>query len=94
MSKFALGEIVSTSGIDARSKDDPAFYQFVCESIMRYAQCDWGDSDEEDKKTNDDAVRYGERILAAYIYPKTQERIWIVTEWDRSVTTVLFPDEY
>ena len=94
MSKFALGEIVSTVRIDNRSKDDHEFYQFVCESLMKYAQCDWGDTSDEDTVCNNEAVLAGERILASYIYPKTKEKIWIITEWDRSVTTVLFPDEY
>jgi hypothetical protein len=48
------------------------------------------------QKQNDDAVKSGEdRILAAYIHPSHPEwKIWIITEWDRSVTTILFPSEY
>lgn len=42
--------------------------------------------------SNNEAVKNGERILAAYMYGDT--KIWIITEWDRSATTILFPEEY
>ena len=93
--KFDLGRVVVTRGIDERMKDDSDFYVFVlCTLYGRYAKCDWGDTCEEDKITDDTALQNGERILAIYIYPKTKEKIWIITEWDRSVTTILFPEEY
>ena len=47
----------------------------------------------KDKKTNDIAVKEGERILARY-EAKDKTVIWIITEWDRSYTTILFPEEY
>lgn len=53
-----------------------------------------GDTCDEDKQVNEDSLRDGERLLAVYIYPETGEKIWIITEWDRSVTTILFPEEY
>ncbi|MDE6020535.1 MAG: hypothetical protein K2H01_06040 [Ruminococcus sp.] len=50
--------------------------------------------DDEDKALNDAAVKNGdERIFAAYI-DSTGRKIWIITEWDRSATTILFPSEY
>lgn len=92
--EFELGELFMTCGIDARTEEDSEFMIFIGECIMRYSQCDWGDTCDEDKKSNDNALKFGERILAVYTYPKTGEKIWIITEWDRSNTTVLFPDEY
>lgn len=106
--KFELGNLHITCGIEMRIEGDNiisstptifpfhsyGFKRFVFQSLERFRQCDWGDTCDEDKKANDRAVKVGERILAVYTYPKTGEKIWIITEWDRSYTTVLFPDEY
>lgn len=120
MAKFELGRVVETIGINQKEMADGYFKAFIGLSLLRYAQCDWGDICEEDAESNDYAVEHGERILAAYIFDfedvlngleaissdsywkpkKTEEKnsdevkIWIITEWDRSVTTILFPDEY
>lgn len=75
--------------------EDRGFSAFVDQSMARYVQCDWGDTCEEDWQSNDDAVKEGDRILAEYREPNHPDwRIWIITEWDRSATTILFPDEY
>ena len=65
------------------------------------AQGDWGYCDTDDKAVNDDAVRLGNRIISSYaIDPKKpckgygNNTIWIITESDRSTTTILLPDEY
>lgn len=92
--KFELGQTVVTAAIDKRMKLDWGFAAFVQMSLERYVQGDWGDTCEEDKQTNEDALRDGERLLAVYIYPKTGRKIWIITEWDRSATTILFPEDY
>lgn len=91
--KFELGRVVITKGAAERLENDDEFYAFVEESLARYTQGDWGDTCDEDKKTNDYAVKNNDRILAVYKYNDTTT-IWIITEWDRSVTTVLFPSEY
>jgi hypothetical protein len=49
--------------------------------------------DDEDKKENELSVREGFRILSAYNL-ETDVKVWIITEWDRSATTVLLPEEY
>lgn len=92
--KFELGRLVSTIGVDTKMKADSSFSVFVRISLERYSQCDWGNTCDEDKQTNDAAFRDGERILAVYKHKKSNAEIWIITEWDRSVTTILFPDEY
>lgn len=95
MSKFSIGRLVATKTIAARMNADKVFGEFVSDSLKRYLNCDWGDLAEDDKKMNDEAVRTGEsRILAAYLIPGSEEKIWIITEWDRSCTTVLYPSEY
>lgn len=95
MKRFQIGRVVSTRGIYERMKKESEFAAFIFHSLALYAKCDWGNTCEMDKKSNDEAVESGDlRILAAYVYPKTGEQIWIITEADRSVTTILYPSEY
>lgn len=67
--------------------------------LLRHITGDWGDVDEHDRAANDQAVEHEgdhecqERVLSAYT-TKLGTKIWIITEWDRSVTTFLLPDEY
>ena len=96
MAKFYLGQLVATSGVAVAMRENPDFNAFVQASLRRYLKCDWGEMDESDKALNDSAVENGDdRILAAYKSsgPKAW-KIWIITEWDHSATTILFPDEY
>lgn len=95
MPKFKLGRVVSTRNITNKKHDNIKFRNFVDRSFKRYVSCDWGDVNEADKKRNDNAVNSGDsRIFAAYINQNTGDKIWIITEADRSVTTILFPSEY
>lgn len=90
-----LGRLVATKSVRDKMSTNREFYNFVWKSLERYVRMDWGDITKEDKQQNDEAVLYGERILAVYKHDDSDEgTIWIITEWDRSVTTVLFPDEY
>lgn len=90
-----LGQLCATRGVANRIAEDDAFNQFVQASLRRYIAGDWGEMAEEDKDLNDQAVSEGGRIFGAYRDAKHSDwHIWIITEADRSVTTVLFPDEY
>ncbi|MFC2013718.1 hypothetical protein ACFLU8_02415 [Chloroflexota bacterium] len=95
---FNTGQIVATRGVYDFACENPDFSQFIQESLNRHVKGDWGDVDKEDKQTNDQALRLGTRLLSAYNddrFPKNGvATIWIITEADRSVTTILFPDEY
>ena len=91
--RFCTGDLVATRSVSNRMEKDAAFNEFVSFSYRRYISCDWGDSCKEDKESNDEAVRNGERIHAVYKFDKTTT-LWIITEWDRSVTTLLFPEDY
>jgi hypothetical protein len=94
---FQLGKLVQTAGVANEAKNDPVFAHNVLFSLNRYKNCDWGDLCEDDKGYNNDAVIDGDRIVAAYNLPTSQseaKKIYIITEWDRSVTTILFPEEY
>jgi hypothetical protein len=61
--------------------------------VSRHWQGDWGDLDNEDIKANQAALRYGSRLLSCYRIGE-DTRLWIITEGDRSATTLLLPDEY
>jgi hypothetical protein len=61
--------------------------------LDRHASGDWGELDEHDRKANEYAVENGLRVLSAYTL-SSGERIWIITEADRSSTCILLPEEY
>jgi hypothetical protein len=90
--KFSLGSIVWTRGINDRIAVDTLFAKFVMESLKRHSSCDWGELSAEDKRENDFSLDKGLRLLSSY--QRNDDRIWIITEADRSVTTILFPEEY
>ena len=92
-----LGQLVMTQGIDARirDRDDTDFADHVARCVGRHRMEDWGDVCDMDKETNNLALSTDQpgRLMSVYEHPE-HPKIWIITEWDRSVTTVLFPDEY
>ena len=93
--RFNPGHLGATRGVAERMEKDLMFREFCSTSLKRHLNADWGDLDEEDKKQNDKALQSGEsRLFSAYIFQDTGEKIWIITEWDRSATTILYPDEY
>ena len=93
--KFPLGQVVATCGVDEEMRKDPSFAQFVAQSLGRHAAGDWGCLCEEDKQENEFSLERGHRLFSAYEDEEGKlPKIWIITEWDRSVTTILFPSEY
>ena len=88
---FSLGQLVATPGaLLALQRSNQSYIGF----IARHLRGDWGEVlCKEDWELNDQAVKEGTRILSAY---KTSqgEKIWIITEWDHSVSTILLPSEY
>jgi hypothetical protein len=88
--KFQPGRIVATPGALAAweaSGEAPFGY------LARHIAGDWGDVDEDDHRENELSLIHGFRLLSAYTL-KSGTKIWIITEADRSVTTVLLPEEY
>ena len=91
MKTLILGKLVVTPGIE-----DLLFSNTLLklqEYITRHASGDFGDMCKEDLETNKYAFNYDERVLSSYII-NDELTIWIVTEADRSCTTILLPDEY
>jgi hypothetical protein len=87
---FPLGRTVATpAALDALEETG----QMPAEFLYRHQMGDWGVLCEADKKENDFSVANGFRILSAYC-TKAGVKIWLITEWDRSATTILLPSEY
>jgi hypothetical protein len=61
--------------------------------LARHVTGDWGELEDEDRAANEAAVAEGTRLLSAYTVA-SGEKLWVITEWDRSVTTFLLPEEY
>ncbi len=93
MIKFETGVIVATSSIDLKMKEDNNFQQFVSNCLQRYISGDWGDLCEDDKKENEYSLNRNLRLFSSYNY-NDGVKVWIITEADRSSTTVLFPENY
>jgi len=87
---FLLGRLLATpAALEACAVSGENPLRF----IVRHARGDWGDLSSEDKLANERALEEGTRLLSAY-HLKDGTKIWIITEWDRSATTVLLPEEY
>ena len=86
--KFRTGQIVSTpNALDHLTQDD------ILSGLSRHITGDWGDLDADDRKENNQALERGTRLLSAY-QAGNGVKFWIITEADRSVTTVLLPEDY
>jgi len=88
---FSLGQVVSTPGAIRALADEG------CEAsdlLNRHVGGDWGDLSEDDKHENEMSLKEGFRIFSSYVLPFTKVKIWVITEADRSATTLLLPDEY
>ena len=87
---FPLGRIVATPGALRaleRAKQSAASF------LARHAGGDWGELDREDARENEYSVAHGFRLLSNYT-TAAGEKLWLITEADRSSTTLLLPDEY
>ena len=89
---FKLGQVVMTQGINQIIEPVSAGRVIVMGLLNRHQAGDWGDLDSEDKTANDNAVHGKDRILSSYNL--LGFKVWVITEWDRSVTTILLPSEY
>lgn len=86
--KFPLGQIVATANA-INQVTPPAFL----EALARHHSGDWGTLSEEDWQANEAALKDGARLLSAY-HTTSGVKFWIITEADRSVTTILLPEDY
>jgi hypothetical protein len=85
--RFPLGQVAITANASLRLSNEE-----VMSALCRHASGDWGDLCPEDTLANDQALQDGDRVLSAY--GQGEQRFWLITEADRSITTVLLPDDY
>ena len=85
---FPAGRIVITPGALSELSQEDAMH-----GLARHMSCDWGDLDEHDWRENEAALEHGFRLLSRYVTP-SGTIFWIITEHDRSATTILLPNEY
>ena len=89
MEPLPLGKVVATPGainLLSEAGEDAFCY------LARHATGDWGELCSFDRRQNEIALRTGERVLSSY--PVGEGRVWVITEADRSITTILLPEEY
>ena len=86
--KFDLGRLVATPNALAQVS-----HEEILASLSRHVRGDWGDVDEHDRNENELSLREGFRLWSIYRSTKG-EKFWVITEADRSYTTVLMPEDY
>ena len=86
--KFTLGSVFVTA-----QADTVLVHEDVTTAIRRHMAGDWGDTCPEDREANERALIDGSRLLSVY-HDRNGVKFWIITEADRSATTVLLPDDY
>jgi hypothetical protein len=86
--KFPFGQIVATPNALNQIPNDE-----ILNGLSRHIQGDWGTLDEEDRNANERALKHGGRLFSAY-HSSQNIKFWIITECDRSATTVLLPEDY
>lgn len=90
---FQLGQVMQTRGLYSLLEGNPTRHNEVVEAFNRYTAGDWGNICPDDAEMNNAAVRTGaDRILAKYTL--SFGNIYIITEWDRSYTTIMLCEEY
>ena len=90
LARFPLGRAVATPGaLKALEQANQNPFEF----LQRHQAGDWGELCEEDKRENEFSIQNGLRILSAY-RTRNNTKIWVITEADRSATTLLLPEEY
>jgi hypothetical protein len=88
IAKFRIGRIMATPTVLSRLTQDD-----ILKGLARHQAGDWGDVDEHDRQANECALVQGTRLFSVY-HSAAGIKFWVITEADRSATTVLFPEEY
>lgn len=96
MALFDMGQVVMTCGVSGRIADSEIYAFLVQKALQMHSEGNWGDVCDENWESNQNALRNGGRLFSVYIMSELdpEDKIWIITEEDRSATTVLLPEEY
>ena len=95
-----FGRFILTDAITFDVDKNIAFSKFVQICVKRHEKHDWGELENEDIEANNSALKHGDRLFSSYRIPSKlsievqEKKVWIITEHDRSSTTILFPSEY
>ncbi len=89
--RFPSGQVVMTVGVDGLVRQGRLN---AVPYLRRHLHGDWGDLSDDDRRLNDAALKSGEDRLFSSYQVTPDLKLWIITEWDRSVTTLLLPSEY
>lgn len=95
---FNVGKVVATIGVNDTIKENEQFAREIISALQRYVNKDWGDLDEEDKQTNEDALQYPDDLYLLGAYKTCKGKIYIITNRisetaGDNATTICFPDE-
>ncbi len=97
-SLFSMGRVLVSSSIKSLMTTDLSFHTFIYTSLMRHEKGDWGEISKDDHDSNSHALTSEQRLFSVYHCSTPHsfkgDRIYIITEADRSATTVLWPYEY
>ena len=87
-----------TQGVSEYADADSISAIAVQAALFCHARHEWGNLCEHDQQVNRDALQYGGRIISVWVFPQEagqpEQKFWIITEADRSYTTILLPEEY
>ena len=100
--KFLTGSIFTTQTVAKVMQETPLFSTLCQVLLNRHKKADWGDMAEEDIESNNEALLTDGRLFSSYnltdelksLISVDEKKVWIITEYDRSATTILFPTEY
>lgn len=97
--KFPLGKVLATNDVAIVMENNSEFNDFCLKALKRHSIGDWGDLNDDDIEANEEALEFKERLFSTYNIPlkfniQDEKEIYIITEYDRSVTTILFPSNY
>jgi hypothetical protein len=87
--KFHPGKLAATPAVMKKVDGD-----YAMAALLQHLQGRWGVIDRHDWEANDEALKHGGRLLSVYPLPNESDNFWIITEADRSVTTILLPSDY
>ena len=92
--RINLGRVVQTRGVSSKSRENRVFGKEVQDAFRKYQRGDWGDTERDSVKRNNAVVKNGVEDQIFAVYNTSEGKMYIITEWDGSVTTMLFSHEY